>query len=64
MKDLNQQFNSIQQKVIIKLSPETVQFLNEHGNVVDNTFYSLPYWFKKTDKEGIFEVMVSQNLRI
>lgn len=64
MKDLYQSFAQIDPKVIIKLSPETIQLLTEHGNVVDNTFYSLPYWFKKTDKEGVFEVMCSQNFEI
>lgn len=58
METIEKQFNQIQNKVVITLSQETIDLLNTNGHVVDSTYFHLPYWFKKTDKENVFEVLL------
>lgn len=47
-----------------KLPKETIDLLKGMGSVVllGKTFYFLPFWFKETEEDGVFEIIHPDNL--
>lgn len=40
----------------ITLTPATEQLLQSCGHVVNGKYFFLPYWFEKTDTEGVYKL--------
>lgn len=49
---------------LVKLNGYEAAFL-EHGHKfvnIHDTYYNIPYWFKKTDINGVFEALTFEEL--
>ena len=46
----------------LKIPKEVIDFIDNTGNyykdgsIEDNEYYNLPFWYKKTEEEGVYEV--------